>query len=342
MDVVDRSAVRGKVGFAELLYVSDDFPDGRALGADGFLPSAGKQNNVPPFPIRGKLLRCRVEPCAGIRLEQDPMDWRKGDGGIVNTHKLRQRKTCGVRLRLLRREALLFLQPAFARCCEAVISVANGELYGGIAFGNLRREGVRRSAVNSLAAHMAAAHHQIKIVEQVVRSGFRPLHDAVVRIVEKHHDMRHFQRRGAAHLHTRWQPVFDRALRCADRGGRVGTVIIGFQIDHADQAAAHRTAREGALQKNEAVLDFGKDIIVQIAAHGLLNLSGGCRFVALAEVEFRQHQPQRGRRAADSLFHRCPVGGVRGKLVAGDDAPALHVCLFGQENVCRAKDLIHL
>ena len=172
---------------------------------------------------------------------------------------------------------------------------------------------------------MTAAGHEVKIIQRFAGCCLRFPADRILRIAVKHHDVRHLQRCRRADAHTRRQARGDRALRRADRRDGVRRVIIRLQIERADNAAAHGAARQRALHEHKAVRHGAEHAVIEVAAHGLLDLARRRSLIALAEVKLRQHQPQRGRRVADGVLHCLPIAGVRRELVTGNDAPAPHI-----------------
>ena len=190
---------------------------------------------------------------------------------------------------------------------------------------------------------MPAAGHEVKIIERVTRKRLRLAADSILRICIKDHDVRHFQRRRRTDAHTRRKARGDRALRCTDGRNGIGRVIIRLKVECADDAAAHSAARQRTLHEHKAVRHGAKHAAVQISVHRLLNGARRRRFVTLAEVKLRQHQPQRRGCVADRVLHCAPIGGVRRELVAGNDAPAMHIRTLRQQNIRRGKKqvLVH-
>ena len=227
------------------------------------------------------------------------MDGFKRHGRAVQVHKLNERVARGIGRRLLGRERLLLLQPAQTGCRQTVVAVRDGKAHGVRAVradagrAQARGKRIRLCARNAQAANVTAAGHEVKIIQRFAGCCLRFPADRILRIAVKHHDVRHLQRCRRADAHTRRQARGDRALRRADRRDGVRRVIIRLQIERADNAAAHGAARQRALHEHKAVRHGAEHAVIEVTAHGLLDLARRRSLIALAEVKLRQHQPQR-------------------------------------------------
>ena len=332
MDVIDRAAAFREIGRAERVHCGDGFTEGCTLGEDIPALAPSDQGDRIAAAVRGcqRRFRC-LHPFGRIGPKKHAMDGLDRHGRAVQIHELNERIARGIDRRLLGRERLFLFQPAQTGCRQAVVAVGNGKAHGvctvcadtGRAQARGKRIGLR--ARSTQTANVTAAGHEVKIIQRFVGSRQRVPEDRIIRITVKHHDVRHLQRRGRADAHTRGQTRGDRALRGADGRDRIRRVIIRLQIERADNAAAHGTARQRALHEHETVRHSAEYTAVEITMHGLLNLARCRTLIALAEVKLRQHQPQCGRCVTDGVLHRLPIAGIRRELVTGDDAPAPHI-----------------
>ena len=183
---------------------------------------------------------------------------------------------------------------------------------------------------------MAAALHQLKIIQLFALLG-RAEH-RVVGIIHEYHDMRHLQQSLFTHLDSRRKPVLDRMLGGPYGGMRAISPVICFKVEGSDYAAPQHTALKPALNADIAVLIFFEYAAVKILGHGFVDPVALGLGILNAKLRLWQDESERRGLIADCFIHLFPILGLRGELVAGHDAPRVHIGL-GNKNICRFEYL---
>ena len=232
---------------------------------------------------------------------------------------------------------------------KRVVAVADGEdhrhaLQADVFFahglGVVRQHAVELVNIRALdepAGDMAAVFHQVEVIELLELVLFRAdrLDQLLFVVVAEHEDVRQLDGRVAAHALTRRDALGDGALGGADRRGRAGGIVIGIEVDHADQTLAHGAVFERALDIDQTVLIGREDVILHVPRHGLVDDAGMLRLFFGAKLGLRQDQVDRGNRALGIFPHSVPIGLIRRELVAGNDRPLFHAVGLGHEDIRR-------
>ena len=153
-------------------------------------------------------------------------------------------------------------------------------------------------------------------------------------VVAEHQDVRQLDGRVAAHSLTRRDTLGNGALSGANGAGRAGVIVVGVQIDHADQALADGAILQRALHIDVAVRVHGKDVLVHVLLHRRVDLGGVRSLLLGAKLGLGEDQVDGGNGALRVLAHAIPVRCVRGKLVAGNDGPLFHMVSFRHQDIC--------
>ena len=179
---------------------------------------------------------------------------------------------------------------------------------------------------NEPAGDVAAVLHEVGIIQLGEGAGLfeQRLDDPAVGVVDEDHDVRQLEAGALAHLQTGRDALDDRLFGRADKGRRAGGVLVGLQIDREHDAAARRRAAGPAFGQYRAGRQGTQRAVLHVLLHGLVDALDMGRDVCVLEIDLRQGQTQRRRCVADDAVGLCPVFGLRGVLVAGDDRP------FGQ------------
>ena len=139
--------------------------------------------------------------------------------------------------------------------------------------------------------------------------------------------MREFNRRPSPDAESRRNPLRDRALGCADQGGRALRIVVCLQI-HCDDQPKPCPPRGRPLHKHAALRKRSEHTGFLILFHMAPDLLCQLLLLRLSQVVFRQNHPQRGRGRADNSVRFLPVGRLGGILIAGNNRPLLIVCPF--------------
>ena len=176
---------------------------------------------------------------------------------------------------------------------------------------------------NEPAGDVAAVLHEVGIIQLGEGAGLfeQRLDDPAVGVVDEDHDVRQLEAGALAHLQTGRDALNDRLFGRADKGRRAGGVLVGLQIDREHDAAARRRATGPAFGQYRAGRQGTQRAVLHVLLHGLVDALDMGRDVCVLEIDLRQGQTQRRRCVADDAVGLCPVFGLRGVLVAGDDRP---------------------
>jgi len=173
---------------------------------------------------------------------------------------------------------------------------------------------------------MAAALHEIEVVElfKAVLLRADRLDEHFFVVVAEHQNVRQLDGRVAAHTLTRRNALRHRALGRTDGRSRARCIVVGVEIDHADEALADGAVFKGPLDIDIAVRIDRKNIAVHVVRHRAVDFRRVGSFLLRAELGLRQHQIDRRNSTLGVPAYALPVSLVGGKLVAGDHRPFFH------------------
>jgi len=289
-----------------------------------------------------KLLLHLVENGLGGLTLKDTMDGLEDEGLVVDVVKLYKSITGGAGGGV--GTLLLLLLPDALGSGKTVVTITNSEeermLNSTLAvllalFLRVDKslecsvDGITLFSLEGKALDLATVEHEFSLVDRaellLLSELLKRLDDRLLLIVDKKKDVRALKRSTTTDLHARRKTLDDGLLGGADESLGVASEFVLLEINTDDETVVDAT--ENSTLDVDGPFRGHKNAVSEVLLHGGLDVLDalGLLIGILVQVNLRVDDTKSRRSIANKAVSVCPVVGLAGELIAGDDSPFLQI-----------------